>query len=410
MSQSSSRIEAFDSIRGLAACAVVLSHLLMVMDGQSNEVYDRVYQWSQALQYTPLYMLWSGQAAVVLFFVLSGFVLYLLMSKAKLSFPAYAAKRVVRLYVPYLGAVALGVVGVWAVSDGGLSGYNSWISKFWSWPITGASIRDHLLFVGQFNSDRYDFTIWTLIHEMRISLLFPLIFLMVSRMRWWTALAPFAVISMIIAVLRQPAVMEITDISKVIAQGGLTAYMYTAHYLLAFAVGATLARYREALFAAYQRQSVRTRVLLGVLMVVLYVYGRQALDNVTGLKSLMPYDWLLLGAASLMLIMAAAEPALRRQLERPSLLYLGRISYSLYLFHPIVLLAMLHSLSGVIPLGWLLLVTFLVCFIVSDIAYRLAEKPAIEMSRLAADRVGRIYERLKVNLGRRAPDSGPMAE
>lgn len=81
----SSRIAAFDSLRGLAACTVILSHLLAVMRGQAEPLYDQAYVWVQRLEWTPLGALWNGRAAVVLFFMLSGFVLYLLLAKARLS-------------------------------------------------------------------------------------------------------------------------------------------------------------------------------------------------------------------------------------------------------------------------------------------------------------------------------------
>ncbi len=394
MSGSSSRIHAFDSLRGLAACSVIIGHLFMVMRGQQDAIYDRFFQWTRVVKQTPADVLFQGHAAVVLFFVLSGFVLYLLLARAKLSMPAYVAKRVVRLYVPYLAAIVLGIIGAHAVAGDTLDGFNSWINKFWSWPVTWSSIGEHLLFIGQFNSDRYDFTIWTLVHEMRISLVFPLIFLMVRRMRWWAALMPFVVASATMIVLRQPAVRESMNIAGFAAHGGLTAYVLTVHYMLAFAIGASLAHHRERLFAAYARLPVRTRILLGVLTFMLYVYGGKAL-HITGLATMMPYDWPMMAAAALLLVTAAAEPGFRRVLETSPCQYLGRISYSLYLFHPIVLLAMLHGFAGRMPLGWLLIATFGLCFVVSDLAYRTIEQPAVELSRAAADRVGRVYDRLR---------------
>lgn len=84
----------------------------------------------------------------------------------------------------------------------------------------------------------------------------------------------------------------------------------------------------------------------------------------------------------------------------PALTYLGRISYSLYLFHPIVLLAMLHGFAGRMPLGWLLLSVFGLTFVVSDLAYRVIERPAVNLSRVAGDRVGRIYGALGRRWGR----------
>ncbi|RJS92180.1 acyltransferase [Salinisphaera sp. Q1T1-3] len=386
MPVASSRIHAFDSLRGLAAVSVLVSHLFLVMQGQANAAYARFFDWTRMAAATPLHVFWQGHAAVVVFYVLSGFVLYLLLAGAQVSMPAYVAKRVVRLYVPYLAAIVLGIIGAHAVIGDTLIGFNGWINKFWSWPVTWPAIGAHLWFLGQFNADRYDFTIWTLVHEMRISLVFPLIFLMVRRLRWWAALMPFLVASVTMVALRQPAEREAMHIAGFAAHGGLTAYVYTVHYLLAFALGASLAAHRERLFAAYANLPGRTRVLLGVLTATLYVYGGRAM-HVTGLTTMMPYDWPLMIAAALLLVTAAAEPGVRRLLESGPGLYLGRISYSLYLFHPLVLLAMLHVFAGHVPLGWLLAAILVMSFVISDLAHRTIEQPAVALSRTAAARV-----------------------
>lgn len=394
---SSSRIEAFDSLRGLAACTVVFAHLIQVLQGQTDRLYATFFDWTQIAVFTPLYVLWQSQAAVVLFFTLSGFVLYLLLDKARRPMAGYAVKRLVRLYVPYAAAVMVGLVGAYGVAGETLSGFNEWISKFWSWPVTWQAVAEHAAFLGQFNADRYDFTIWTLVHEMRISLLFPLIFWWVRGRPWWGALLPFVLASVAMALIGQPAVQAhvawVDALTGWVDRGGLTAYVLTVHYLLPFAIGATLAHHRQVLLPAYRRLAPRTRVLLGVLAFLLYVHGSQAM-HVFGLTTLMPYDWPLMLGAALLLIAAAAEPGLRRRLEHPALCYLGRISYSLYLFHPLVLLAMLHLFAHRVPLVILLPIILLMMFAVAELAYRTLERPAIRLSARAGDRVAGIQQRL----------------
>src|SRR5699024_2388574 len=64
--------------------------------------------------------------------------------------------------------------------------------------------------------------------------------------------------------------------------------------------------------------------------------------------------------------------------------FLGRISYSLYLLHPIVLLAALHVFYGWLPLWALLAGAFIVTFPVADAGQRLIEHPAAVFGRRAA--------------------------
>lgn len=63
------RFNEFDSLRGLAAVSVVLCHLLPLGN----------YTLINTLDKTPFHLLWAGHEAVILFFILSGFVLSLLI-------------------------------------------------------------------------------------------------------------------------------------------------------------------------------------------------------------------------------------------------------------------------------------------------------------------------------------------
>lgn len=382
------RIAQFDALRGLAACCVVIHHFLLTVRNVADPAYVRFYDWKQALGLTPLRLLWEGHAAVVLFFALSGFVLYLMLERTRLPFTAYAAKRVVRLYIPYLAAIALGIAGQHWLYDGGLTGLGDWINKFWTQPLDAHSLCAHLLFLGAFDSSRYDFTIWTLVHEMRISLLFPLIFLLVRRWPWWRVLTAFAAASLAMASLRIAYFNGHQALGAYVRHGGFTAYAYTVHYLLAFAVGALLAAYRAGIGAVYAALPGRSRGLLCLLALTLYLYGGEAMHHLTGLAEMMVGDWLLLAGAGLLLVVCAFEPRVERNLDRAPLLYLGRVSYSLYLFHPLVLLAALHLAYGRVPLGWLLAVAFGACFVVADLAYRAFERPATRLARRVGDAIG----------------------
>ena len=66
-----------------------------------------------AVNRTPLTALVSGGTAVRFFFVLSGFVLVLPFLRHPHSpyFP-YVVKRICRIYLPYLAAVALAVIAI----------------------------------------------------------------------------------------------------------------------------------------------------------------------------------------------------------------------------------------------------------------------------------------------------------
>jgi peptidoglycan/LPS O-acetylase OafA/YrhL len=98
-----------DSIRGLAALTVINCHYV-----ESHDLPCRGMFCDYLLSETMLHLWWDGQAAVTLFFVLSGLVLSLryfqhahppTLSVAALA--RYVISRIFRIWPPYL--VALGI-------------------------------------------------------------------------------------------------------------------------------------------------------------------------------------------------------------------------------------------------------------------------------------------------------------
>ena len=78
----------------------------------------------------------------------------------------------------------------------------------------------------------------------------------------------------------------------------------------------------------------------------------------------------------------AAAALRRREMPRP-LLWLGRISYSVYLWHVPVLVAA-QRLPAHLPSGLLLVLALLVTAVVAQVSYRLVERPGIRLgARLA---------------------------
>lgn len=381
------RVRSLDAARGLAAVSVILSHYVLVLADSNRHRYVRAYHTLQWLSYTPLGLAWAGRTAVVFFFVLSGYVLYMMWERDRLTYVAYLKKRVVRLYLPYAGAVILGILGAAFLYTGPLPGLGPWINKFWSWSPSVSSVVDHAGFVDAFNSDRYDFTIWTLVQEMRVSLIFPLIALWVRRSAWTVAWLPFAFLAIVTIFVRGAASAADGTWAATIMGGGLTAYSDTVYYLAPFALGALLACHRDAVKRRYTALSPRQRLGVGGLAFALYFYGPRILAAV-GEHRMLIHDWPTMLGAVAGLVVIAYEPPVRAILDHRLFQYLGRISYSLYLFHPLVLLAALHLFYGQIGLGPLLGLTFVATVLTADIAYRCLERPAMRMARALGEGVG----------------------
>src|ERR1043165_7640264 len=99
------RIRALDGLRGVAALSVVALHVLSAIPGfdAALEHWPGPDSTMAALEASPLRLLWAGHAAVILFFVLSGFVLTLQLERSHSGASAYAVyvvRRLSRLYLP----------------------------------------------------------------------------------------------------------------------------------------------------------------------------------------------------------------------------------------------------------------------------------------------------------------------
>src|ERR1700704_3301212 len=95
------RFYELDSLRGVAALTVVFHHFSRICSPRVIYFLDR----------TPFRLLVAGHQAVILFFLLSGFVLTLPYKKNdRLNYGPFLVKRVCRIYLPYLGALALAIL------------------------------------------------------------------------------------------------------------------------------------------------------------------------------------------------------------------------------------------------------------------------------------------------------------
>src|SRR5882762_8330002 len=88
-----------DALRGIAALMVVINHFVLVGP----------LWW---VTRSPLRVVALGHEAVILFFILSGFVLTLqLNSSSRINYLDYLIKRICRIYLPYL-AVLLAAIAI----------------------------------------------------------------------------------------------------------------------------------------------------------------------------------------------------------------------------------------------------------------------------------------------------------
>jgi peptidoglycan/LPS O-acetylase OafA/YrhL len=358
------RYAQLDSLRGLAACTVVLCHATDVLPVVYHNP-ERVW-W---LTGTPLALLVAGHAAVVFFFVLSGYVLALPFLKGPVSWPAFAFRRICRIWIPYIVAMVVAVGCAVLFHPTPVAGLSQWANQPIAFP-SGQLMLDHLLMVGVFPNGTYDPVIWSLVYEMRISLVFPLLVLLLRLGAWWRVLGAAAALS----------------VAELVAErlpfwSGSEDLPMTLHYAGFFVLGMLLARDMPKLQALYARFSFRTKALLWVLAVACYTHQAWLLPH-SRLQHIPLYrDGLTAVGVSLFIVFALSASRFSTWLGSRPLVFLGKTSYSVYLYHAVILLSLVHLFYGKVPLVLLWLGTVLLTLGVATLSYHLIEVPSIRLGK-----------------------------
>ncbi len=356
--QSGHRFQQLDALRGFASLSVVLLHFVDMF-----YPFDRLAlrtPWQQWLL-TLLSPFYSGHEAVVVFFLLSGFVLALpYMAGRREPYPQFLLRRIVRIYIPYLAALGVAVAGS-AIWHGHL-GLGDWADNCWTSAPDWRSVRDHLLFLGNYNGTRYNAAFWTLIVEMRVSIVFPLLVAFVQRSRLRVALLGAAVLMVV-----SNAVIGHWPASR--------QSMETVGYAGTFVCGILMARHRAAIAAWYRRRGNAEHLVIAAAVFIAYLWGH--------LLRHMSKPVILLAVIGLMVLTLNSETAGRRLQHRVPL-YLGRISYSLYLVHLPVLFALAFLLRPADGQAWFLALYVASAIGFASVFHRFVEQPCIRLSRQIA--------------------------
>lgn len=359
------RYEQLDSLRGLAACTVVFCHATNVLVGVCD---DPNRSWW--LTETPLSLLVAGPSAVIFFFVLSGYVLALPFIKGPASYSVFVFRRVCRIWIPYVVAMVVAVACAIWFHPTPVSGLSQWANQPLAFP-GPRLILDHLLLVGTFANRTYDPVVWSLVYEMRISLVFPLLVLLLRLGPWWRVLGAAMGLSVAeLAVERLPF------------WGGSGDLPMTLHYAGLFVLGMLLARDMPKLQALYSRFSASAKTLLWLLAVACYTHGTWLFPH-SRLQHIPLYrDGLTATAVSLFIMFALSTSRFSTWLQSRPLVFLGRISYSVYLYHAIILLSLVHLFYGKVPLGLLWAATAFLTICVATLSYHLVEVPGIQLGKV----------------------------
>lgn len=365
------RFKCLDSLRGIAALLVVFHHCYKAFDNTG----DGVFWW---IDHTPLRLLVSGRPSVILFFVLSGFVLAISLEKSA-SYFGFVIRRVFRIYLPFAFSILLSYWLFLLIPAAEIPFYGAWFNN--NLPhgeISLPLLYHHLLMIGDIDSVRLNNVVWSLIYELRISLVFPFLMALVYRLHAYAAISLALVVCLVVDATLW--LLGYRADSLFYSYSPLTAALLTVHFSTFFVLGCVIARHRSSIIRTVEGSSGRLKfIVMALATAALLPAGKWLADLPLGL----------LASVYIVLALGGGKQT-RAVLESKPLELLGRISFSLYLLHvPLLQLAVRIWPGHPMPVA---LVPFIVPALslgVAVIAYRVIEAPSNRIGR----RVAALFER-----------------
>jgi len=359
------RIEYLDSIRGLAAVFVLLFH-------STN------FQWpgevSFCINLPVINILFDAGAAVAMFFVLSGFVLarpYLLPAQKgalprKIFLPTFYLRRLTRIWIPWFFVFCLcGFVAKYLVREYETVPAYGWADRvrLWQLPLTWISALKQitLMNLGDANGPHLVSADWSLGVELRASLLIPL-FVFLSKGRRFILLPIIGVLLFILA---------------------------PRGYYVSFLLGVALARSCDHVVGLMHSFPQYAKWIILAIGILFYESRHIAIHLLHLPESTGGYFWCLnsVGCVIILIICMSCE-GIQTVLNHRILVFLGRISYSVYLLQFIAIFCLqpltVHTLNSMgitqtaVLLPASLCVSLFFTIALAALTYQFVEIPAIE--------------------------------
>jgi peptidoglycan/LPS O-acetylase OafA/YrhL len=346
------RIGSLDGLRGVAALVVLVHHSLVSIGPLGGVYFEEAtpagLEW---LVFSPLHLIWAGPEAVYVFFILSGLVLTLPTLRRRYHWKSYYPSRLLRLYIPVAAAVLFAIAIALVVPRSLTDEHGTWMEKQ-DQPLSLFSTIRNMTLV---SPDWLNPPLWSLRWEVAFSVLLPLyIFVLLRFTKWWPLLIVGAI--------------AVSTIGTLVHDKGVLVY------LPMFLIGSALAVGLQPSERVGER---RWPWLMGA-----------GLLGITASWWLAPTAFdadaisipIVLVSALLIVVGAIRWGAAQRVLEHPVVQWLGRISFSLYLTHdPIVV-----AVNTLLPIGkawWTPVIAIPLALVVAVLFFRFVEAPAHRLAK-----------------------------
>jgi peptidoglycan/LPS O-acetylase OafA/YrhL len=350
------RLPQLDALRGLAALSVFWYHAFGMLPEKPKALLF--------ILATPLGGIFNGRSAVWLFFVLSGFVLNRKFVEME-TYPRFwksefIVRRIFRIYPAFLVTLLLAFAFkafVFQPAEA-YSIYTEGFAKEWQASYSPSAVARVFTLIWPGIKVNINPPIWSLVEEMRISLIFPILIIAVNR---WPRL-----ISNLLFLFGSYAV------------GFLLPDASTVRHLPHFVLGAICARHITGIAGWLGRQHWVSRTMWFAVSFGLYGITAEITTHVNTLSQSTQFiieQVVGLGSAGLIVFCVGCVSSNGFMGSRP-MRFIGETSYSFYLSHMIFLFALsfwLLKYTGSYAATWLTVLAL--TYVVSYLLFHFVEMP-----------------------------------
>jgi len=370
------KISYLDGLRGVAAINVMLMHFFIVLLPAmiySDRMPSHLGNLEQIFTSTPLGLIGAGNFSVCIFFVLSGYVLTqkYFKTKDRSIIISGAVRRYLRLFVPVFAATMLSFLlastGMfhYFIEAVMISGNNNY-ANYWTFtPDLAEAIKQAAWGTFFTGDDTYNPVLWTMTIEFYGSMLvFAMALLFGSLRARWTFY--FAAI-----------------------------VLFLNTYYLAFIIGMGLADVFSGKTSVFKTSNkiILSIVLASGLFLGSYPVGTVTTDSLYGFLNngffqTPKYAYHILGAGMVMYVLLNSQ-RMQKIFSSQVLTFLGKISYSLYLVHFLVIstftCALFLALHPVLSYGAAVLISCVLSVLViiplSYLFYKYVDMRGVKLSK-----------------------------
>ncbi len=319
----------------------------------------------------------SGRSGVIMFFVLSGFVLTLSMHNRKQSYKNFIISRFFRMYPVLFISVIISYVLHAIIGNNNGELFSSWYRSDIgiSIPLTIENLLGHLAVTGISKQHIYlDSPMWSLVYEFRISIIFPLLVFLMVRKNQAIVLGASIIFSLACAYfsLLTTGIAPRGYMEETFAATLLT----TGYFAVFFVMGIILALKREQVSNLINKQPLFMKFVLLAVVAVCFIYDKRYFDYHS-----MIFDYFHAVGAIILIALAFNWHEFAQVLSIKPFLWLGRISYSLYLIHWIILYIVFELFGHVLPLWTLIAIVIITSLLAADLMARYVEYPCITLGK-----------------------------